>query len=205
MELTIHQALVFAVAVAVGSMGLFGCDKAKVSDGSAAESKSSRAIEVSASNQDGLEVAIPVPVSSGTNEKVIEFRPEPADRRLHVLLTNTSQHPISVWRLTNSWGYKALSFEVTDAQGNTHTVAQGGIRIWTANGPMYWIIAPHEHAVLDVDLTDKSWTGITWPNNTPLYYTIRAIYEVNPEEMSEKMSVWTGRITSKTEKYTIYR
>jgi hypothetical protein len=143
--------------------------------------------------QNGLKLSIPVPVSSGIGKREIFLHPLELPH-FHVLLTNTSQKSINIWKDWCSLGYRALSFEfttkrgnpwkvqrnpnalyahigpafeLTDKEGNTLTVQRNPNIIYAHNGPAYWTIAPHENVVLDIDLADsKTWQGIRWPGES---------------------------------------
>ena len=149
-------------------------------------------------NRLALSIAIPLR-NSGREIKYAGERPH-----FHVVLTNTSKQPVNVWRDWNSWGYSALSFEVTDDKGKTWKV-QKGPRGWDKNFPDYWTVAAHENLVLDVYFADAdTWQRFPRPTGGPQTYTMRAVFETSPDEESKKYSVWTGRVVSTADKYTFY-
>jgi hypothetical protein len=76
-------------------------------------------------------------------------------RDFYVLLSNVSQQPQTVWQEWNSWGYQAISFELTTADGRNHVVSkrQQG---FTMNGPTTDAIEPGEAQVYVVHL-DEFW------------------------------------------------
>jgi len=124
--------------------------------------------------------------------------------RLHVVLTNTSNQPQNIWKEWNSWGYYALSFEVTDEHGKT-SIVRKGIKVWTVDGTDYWTLDPHESLVIDVDCASDEWEGFPRPTKEPQSVAMRAIFEIKPDAASRKFSVWTGRVFSKVADYTFYK
>src|ERR1700723_2381084 len=62
----------------------------------------SEAASATASIQNELKLSIPVPVSSGIGKKEIFFLASDSPH-FHILLTNTSQKPINIWRDWCSW------------------------------------------------------------------------------------------------------
>jgi hypothetical protein len=45
-------------------------------------------------------------------------------RDFYVLLSNVSKQPQTVWEDWNSWGYQAISFELTTADGKKHVLSK---------------------------------------------------------------------------------
>lgn len=151
-----------------------------------------------ASTDNTLEVSIAIPFSSN-GERVLYQ----SHLRFPVVVTNRSDKPQRIFETWNSWGYYSLSFEVTDAEGKTWQIKEGP-QVWTVNGPAYWILPPHEHLVLEVNFDDNGWAPLSQPMLRSGVYSIRAVFETSPTEESKKLSVWTGRVVSRTEKYTVY-
>jgi len=149
-----------------------------------------------------LELTIPIPVNSAGWRHI--FYGVPKGWHLPVLLTNKSTQPINVWEPTNSWGYDALSLEVTptNSNGPAQSFKHREIMAWTANAPMFSVLKPGESIVFDVDPGDPHWEGVKWgPGDR---YRIRAIYSVEPTQESNKIGVWTGRIASETNEYMLF-
>jgi len=130
-------------------------------------------------------------------------------RDFYVLLSNTSALPQTVWEDWNSWGYQAISFELTTADGKKHLVSkrQQG---FTRNGPSTAVIEPGEHQVYVIHF-DESWE-IQPPipkNHAPcvppdeMSVTLKAIYEVSPTPESAQYKVWTGRLESHDYKFSL--
>jgi hypothetical protein len=149
-----------------------------------------------------IEVSIAIPLRNANQERELNYlgtRPH-----FHVLVTNVSDQPQRVWREWCSWGYFALSFEVTDADGKTRAIIKN-LRAWTRNFPDYWTIPPHESLVLEVDFADTSvWQPFPHPEGDPMSFTMQAVFEIPRDKETEKDSVWTGRVVSKAVKCTAY-
>jgi len=145
----------------------------------------------------GLSVAIVIPhVDDDLGE--LRWSAGPPAPYFHVLLRNTTTAPQRIFQEWNSWGYYALCFELTNESGET-TVVRKGIAFWTRNGPSYWTIAPNDFAIIDVYFADRgTWGDGFWlkSGNPTGRVKLRAIYQVNADESSKKLSIWTGKITS---------
>jgi len=141
-----------------------------------------------------------VPTSAtqpGDGEKILNL--STGNYHFHVVLMNDSQKPKRLFKEWNSWGYFALSFEI-DGQ----IVHQKGIN-WGENYPEYYTIFPQEHIVFNVDFSTNTWTNSPLlDNNFPKKIKMRAIYEMEENEESREFKVWTGKIMSKEDIYTIY-
>ena len=116
-------------------------------------------------------------------------------RDFYVLLSNVSSQPQTIWEDWNSWGYQAISFELTTADGKKHVVSvrqQGFTRNW----PTTVVIEPGEHQVF-VAHFDEWWEiqpPISKMDEMPI--TLKAVYEVSPTPESAQYKVWTGRLES---------
>jgi len=120
----------------------------------------------------------------------------------HVMITNTSDQPQRIWQEWCSWGYFALAFELTDQSGQKWIVRKEP-REWSKNYPDFWTIESQEQLVLDVEFGKTGlWDGLPPSHGT---FTMRAIFEIRPDEFLMKHSVWTGRIVSKADKYVFYK
>lgn len=120
----------------------------------------------------------------------------------YVLLTNVSQVPQKAWEYSISWGYQAISFELTTADGKKFAISkrQEG---FTRNFPSTYVIAAGEHQVFAIRF-DKLWVAhpsLRMADEIPI--TLKAIYEVIPTPESEKYKVWTGRVESRSYDFTL--
>src|SRR5215475_3831929 len=109
----------------------------------------------------GIHVAIAIPQNRHGERTVnLSF----LDReRFHVIITNTSHKPQRIWQEWCSWGYHALSFQLTDESGRTWT-ARKKLRAWSRNYPDYWTSGPQGSLVLDVALFDSDIWGYSPPS-----------------------------------------
>jgi hypothetical protein len=148
-------------------------------------------------------IAVSIAVPQRGTERVLEYYGK--SPHFHVIIANTSDKPQRIWREWCSWGYYGLSFEFTDASGETWT-AKKKPRDWTKNYPDFWTVGAHESLVLDVQIANTdTWEGFPRPQGVSQTFTMRAVFEFRPDEESRQHSVWTGRIVSKSDKYVFYK
>jgi hypothetical protein len=140
----------------------------------------------------GLSVSI---APSGTGR--VEYR-QPKDH-FHVILSNTSSKAQRVFQDSNSWGYYSLSFELEDP-GGKKWVAKKKRTAFSRNVPSWLEIPPGENLVIDVYWGDESaWEGFP-PFETEKNLKVRAVFEIKPDAETKQFQVWTGRMTSPTQK-----
>ncbi len=122
-----------------------------------------------------------------------------------VVVTNTSGEPVRLWREWCSWGYFNLSFVVTDEDGKTASVTKRP-RGWDKNIPDWMIVPPGGHMVFEVAFDETIWRDAPLPERgRSRTIRMKAIYEVHADDWSEKFDVWSGRISSPEDVYTITR
>jgi len=120
----------------------------------------------------------------------------------YIVLTNVSKDPQAVWEFWNSWGYQNISFELTTAEGRKFVVSQRQ-QDFTVNFPSTFLIQPGEHQVYAIRL-DKDWeTRPVLPKADEMPITLKAIYEVSATPEAARYKVWTGRIESRSYKFTL--
>jgi hypothetical protein len=120
----------------------------------------------------------------------------------HVVLTNISAEAQPVFETWNSWGYQAVSFEITLPDGKTSmlTMRDQG---FSKNFPSTYLIPPGGHQVFPVKF-DKAWQAKpTLPHAAEMLITLKAIYEVGETPESREKHVWTGRVESAPVKLTL--
>jgi hypothetical protein len=111
-----------------------------------------------------------------------------------VVVTNMSDTKQKLWKEWCSWGYFNISFEVALTDGTKCRITKK-MRDWTRNGPDYLIVEPRNHFVYNVRFADDIWQG--FPKQMSAQdVKINAVFEVQPDDQSEKLGVWTGRIES---------
>jgi len=120
----------------------------------------------------------------------------------YVILTNNSQSSISTWEVSNSWGYRALSFEAVTADGEKFRISRKA-ESFSVNFPSSFRILPGEHQVYPV-LLNGSWTAdpsIPMAGQTQVLLT--ASYEVSQTPESDQYHVWTGHVESRPYKIAL--
>jgi hypothetical protein len=125
------------------------------------------------------------------------------DSRFYVVLTNTSESDLSVWREWCSWGYFCLSFDITLPDGKTIHVKKTPIP-WKKNYPDPFVVKPGDHFVYSVRF-DGQWTGFSkdWKNQT---VKIKAMFKIEKEDdQVDRHKVWTGKIESPEIEATLYK
>ncbi|MBN1460746.1 MAG: hypothetical protein JXA57_14520 [Armatimonadetes bacterium] len=149
-----------------------------------------------------LSLAIAVPVEHGKRSIALD-RPE---AHFHVVLTNISTHNVSLWQGEGPEGYSSLSFEVTDAEGNTWAVRKKE-RQWKRTPlPSAATLDPNGHLVIDVTFDPEIWENPPLPDEgKSVTVSIRAIYEIPESDDAAKNGVWTGRVVSEKKEYAISR
>ena len=132
--------------------------------------------------------------------RVIQLNP--LNPQFYVVVTNKSRSPVRLWRDWSSWGYKNLSFVVTNATGKS--VVTKVSKNFSRNFADWSSLNQDDSMVFAVSFDQNEW------NNAPLpeqgagrTIRIKAVYEIPADMETERYGVWTGRITSPTESYTI--
>ncbi len=130
-------------------------------------------------------------------------------KHFHVLLTNTSATPITLFEEWNSWGYFGLSFDITYADGHQVHMFKAA-RGWDKNFPSTLILAPNGFYVFDVNF-DTTWANsirLQPPSSQGIACRLRAVYSIAPIKTplldKEELSAWTGTVESAELPYTIW-
>jgi hypothetical protein len=107
-----------------------------------------------------------------------------------------------VWATRNSWGYQAISFELTTADGHRLLLTKRE-QDFDTNFPSTFVVQPGEHQVFPIRL-DKEWEARpAVPKASEMPITLKAIYEVTATPEAPQHKVWTGRIESHTYNLTL--
>ncbi len=123
-------------------------------------------------------------------------------RDFYLVLTNLSNEPQPIWESWNSWGYRAISFELATNDGKKYIISRGP-EVFTVNFPSTFLVAPGEYQVYAIHL-DKWWAARpAFPKADEMPITVRAIYEVLPSPESSQHKVWTGRVESHSYNFTL--
>jgi hypothetical protein len=144
-------------------------------------------------------------------------------RTFFVILTNTSDHKLSVWNEECSWGYFNLSFEFTGKDGKVFRTSKNPIG-FTVNFPSGYVVLPGKHFVLAVAFRNWVRKDIRdWSNTEKLdgTMTMKAIYKNTNEafpgekpnplnkysDVEQKLfdSAWVGEAQSEPIQVTIER
>lgn len=116
-------------------------------------------------------------------------------REFYVVITNNSKEPRSIWQFWNSWGYQAVSFELTTAEGKKSIVSKKQ-EAFTVNYPAKFLVEPGEHQVYPIKL-DESWEmHPVLPKSDESPVTLKAVYEIPTTSEAFQYKVWTGRVES---------
>lgn len=129
----------------------------------------------------------------------------------HVLLTNKSAKPVTIFEEWNSWGYFGLSFDITYPDGHKmHTVKAA--QEWFKNAPTTTTIVPNGFYVFDVTF-DTTWVNSirrqpALPQGNAC--RLRAIYSIAPTKSlplaldKRVVKAWTGTVKSAELPYIIW-
>ena len=123
-------------------------------------------------------------------------------RDFYVVLTNNSQETQAVWESWNSWGYQAISFELTTKEGKKFVVSRRQ-QDFTRNFRSTFLVKPGEHQVFAIRLDEQWETHPTLPKRDEMSVTLKAVYEVPPTAEAIQYKVWTGRVESRLNNVTI--
>lgn len=114
------------------------------------EAQAQSAIRLSLANSEGYYA-----VGSSLDSRDVAKEPV----RFLVLLENTSNHDIGIYRQWNSWGYYAIHFVVEGADG-TQAVIKKGLRAWSRNYPDCFWLAPGITHAFPICFTSDEWNGL---------------------------------------------
>ncbi|QDU25784.1 hypothetical protein ETAA8_08550 [Anatilimnocola aggregata] len=124
----------------------------------------------------------------------------------HVLVKNVSDQPIRLWTDRYAWGYDNLSFEEIAADG-TATPIKKKARDWAKNVPDWLELKPGDTYVLNVNFSARDiWENPPQakPGAKPTKLKLRGVYQTNPDRESVTHGVWTGKLESAVDTYSIW-
>lgn len=186
-------AFVFTHAAALGGCG--GAQNetqiSRASKPPAADSRSTASVQRPSAPPFSLSI-VPSANKSITMSKKTEYADE-----FFVVLTNISKEPQPVFEYWNGWGFHAVSFELSTADGKPFVLTVKG-DCCDKNTPDTDTIEPSEHQVFAIRF-DESWRvqpALTVVDGMPI--TLKAVYQVNPTRESTQKHVWTGRVESRS-------
>ncbi|HWB59577.1 MAG TPA: hypothetical protein VG733_08795 [Chthoniobacteraceae bacterium] len=153
----------------------------------------------------GITIAIAAPAFGPGDDRPREI-PVNSKSHFHVVITNVSDKIQRVEMEGSSDGDEALSFEITDENGKK-TIVHRAMMEYGKNMLHWWVLQPGECVVTDVDVMGNEWQpGFPHPDHYGASETVTmsAIFEFKTGAYAEKEGLWTGRVTSKPEKYTFW-
>jgi hypothetical protein len=135
-----------------------------------------------------------VPTKSDERGQIISAANNPGT--FYVVLINDSPKAEVVWESWNSWGYDAISFEVTSSDGTTRHLSKKK-QIFTRNFPTTFSIPPAGCQVYPIQF-DSTWANVPslFPSLGDVKVTVQAIYEVQSSQEAGEYGVWVGRTVS---------
>ena len=127
-------------------------------------------------------------------------------QHFHVIITNLSDKPVRLWRDWCSWGEQILSFEVTDENGKAIVVKRNA-RSYNKNYPDWTLVPPGDHMVFEVSFDQTTgWTNAPMPEKgKSREVKMKAVFEIPEDKEAKENKVWTGKVCSPEETYTVYR
>jgi hypothetical protein len=123
-------------------------------------------------------------------------------REFYVVITNVSGGPQSIWQYWNSWGYQAISFELTMADGKKFGLSKKQEE-FTRNFPSTFVVEPGEHQVYPIKLDEWWETHPAVPKTDEMPITLKAVYEVSVTPEASQYKVWTGRLESRAYNFSL--
>ncbi len=123
-------------------------------------------------------------------------------REFYVVITNVSGGPQSIWQYWNSWGYQAISFELTMADGKKFVLSKKQEE-FTMNFPSTFAVEPGEHQVYPITLNEWWETHPALPKTDEMPISLKAVYEVSTTPEAIQYKVWTGRLESHSYNFSL--
>jgi hypothetical protein len=154
-----------------------------------------------AGEQADLSLTVAVPIHNG--QRTIQVGRQATI--FHVIIENSSEHQVNLWREWSSWGYYNLKFQFTNEKGATW-IARKKEKEWEKNFPDFVSVDPRDKMVTNVTFTPDIWENVL-PPDTELSTTVTmiAIYESEDSEDARKRGVWSGRLVSDKREYILLR
>jgi hypothetical protein len=148
----------------------------------------------------GLKLAIAVPIH---HDKRSIFLGEKAGS-FYVVVTNTNDAPVKLWREWCSWGYYNLSFEID--QGGNKVEVKKKPRGWKKNFPDAQELKPGDSYVIPVSFDPDTWElpDLKAGPGKPAEVRMRALFSNELDESAREMGVWSGQVGSPWENYAIW-
>jgi hypothetical protein len=122
-----------------------------------------------------------------------------SESHFHVLVKNISSKPVYIFNEDNSEGCRALSLEITEADGTKIVLCNQPIS-WTTNMIATERLDPGECQIREIYYATNSSNGHRWsafppPANSEI--TLRAIFEqIRPKWAVSNTLIWWGKVES---------
>ena len=139
----------------------------------------------------GLTLSLIVPAGSD-GQRTLSLVRYP---RFHVVVTNTSESPIRLWKDWTSWGMKSLSL-MLQTPAKSMGIIRLPVRGIDGDFPDFWVLLPGEELVLEVNMADISWRGFPDLYGESVKGSLSAIYEIKEDYLTDEFGIWTGRVLS---------
>ena len=149
----------------------------------------------------GLSLAISVPIHDSQRTIQVGRQALP----FHIVIENSSDNQINLWREWNFWGYFNLQFQLTNEEGHTWIVKKKE-KEWEKNFPDFLSFKPQDKMVIEVTFNPNVWDNVL-PLETKqsTIVSMIAIYESASSDDSRERKVWSGQAISSKKIYTLVR
>lgn len=151
----------------------------------------------------GLTLSIAIPQAHHGYASMRSWKKRGRSAHFQVVLRNETPNPIVIRQDSSVLGYKALRFEATDEHGKLLSLDRA-MPVSNSKTPATSSIKPMEDFVIDVSLNDRTLSTDRFLLGSGHRVTLEAIYEAYPDDLTRKLHVWTGRITSEPVVCIIY-
>jgi hypothetical protein len=125
---------------------------------------------------------------------------------LHLIITNISQDPVTIWKPTFKLGFKAISFQIKFPSGKVFNIYHKSDLLFLTNDPPEEItLAKDESTVINAALGDTNVCKDVPLEQFKIYkiVKIRAIYENDIGSYGFFKNIWCGKVFSKWYEYAI--
>ncbi len=142
-----------------------------------------------------VEISVPLDRNGLRTIEAANVRDVTKFQHVHVVVSNSADIPVRLWRQWCFWGYNSLEFELQGPDGKLRRIWKQG-RSWHANFPDWWTLPPGELWVIDVYLMPTIWRLDPLQDllGRETDVRIRPVFSITPDDEATKHRVWTGRI-----------
>ncbi|MCB1086592.1 MAG: hypothetical protein KDM63_06075 [Verrucomicrobiae bacterium] len=133
----------------------------------------------------------PFSVHLSPNKSHISVGDDP--RSFFVIFRNISTVEQKVFEQWNSWGYRNISFEISEGKRRYNLILKP--QSFTRNFPSIYLVPPGENMVFRFTF-DSNWENLPELPNGETEVSINVIYKCTASDESKKQGVWAGKIRS---------